>query len=161
MTAGSAIDTLASGLRAWSRLGVREKAEACYIAALALVAEAAVRAISLPRLTKMLGISLGDGARDPFPAKRRWVDRKMEPIEVDARARAVDRIYRAWPRRDSCLRRALVLGYRIRAASPVLMIGVAKEDGLTRAHAWIEVGGKVVGDDSGDYAPLRSHKTAG
>ena len=73
----------------------------------------------------------------------------------------VDLLYGAWPRKNSCLRRALVLGYRIRDAHPVLLIGVSKEGGEIRAHAWIEVDGQVIGEKGGDFAPLRPHTHAG
>lgn len=130
------------------------------LVAMAVVAELAVRTVPLPRLTRLLGIALIDSdAPDdvPLPARRPGLD----GATVARRAAMVDRLYRGWPRKDSCLRRALVLGYRIRRARPVLSIGVANENGSIRAHAWIEVDGHVVGDDTGDYAPLRSHKHAG
>lgn len=137
-------------------LGFGEKLEVIGIVALACVAEVAVKIVRLPRLCALLGIALvnyGDEDR-PLPPSR-----ELEPTMIQARARAVDRVYRHWPRTRSCLRRALVLGYRVRRARPVLLIGVAREEeGDIRAHAWIEVNGEVVGDQHGDWAPLRSHE---
>jgi hypothetical protein len=131
----------------WS---LAEKLELLQLIVLAVGAEAAVRLMPLPKLARRLGISLGEpDALDGKPA------RSLSRDAIDRRAAAVDRLYRMWPRRDSCLRRALVLGYRIRAARPTMQIGVAKEGDRVRAHAWIEVDGRVVGDESGDYAPLR------
>jgi hypothetical protein len=146
-------------LKAWMGLDIRAKGELLLLAVMALAAEIAVKVVSLPRLTRALGIRLAEGDRVPEPPVQ-GVDAMDEDL-VARRAGAVDRLYRAWPRKSSCLRRALVLGYRIRKARPVLWIGVAKEDGTVRAHAWVEVDGRVVGDDTGDYAPLRSHKNAG
>jgi hypothetical protein len=127
-----------------------EKLELLQLIVLAIGAEAAVRLVPLPRLTRQLGIGLGDHAPGTG-APRGAISHRT----IDRRAASVDRFYRAWPREDSCLRRALVLGFRVRAAHPVMQIGVAKEDDRVRAHAWIEVDGRVVGDESGDYAPLR------
>ena len=148
-------------LRSWLRLDLRTKTELCLIAVMALLAEVAVKLVPLPRLTRLLGISLIDHRTPTSAATPPSSSSRLDGAAVERRARIVDRLYRAWPRKSSCLRRALVLGYRIRGADPVLLIGVANEDGSIRAHAWIEVDGRVVGDDTGDYAPLRSHKNAG
>ena len=150
---------LAARLRSWMALTLREKGEFLLVAAMAVLAEIAVKVFSLPRLTRSLGIALVDKGEAVVPTAQ--LRPHLDAMTIENRARMVDRLYRAWPRKNSCLRRALVLGYRIRAARPVLEIGVAREEGSIRAHAWIEVDGRVVGDDSGDYAPLRSHKTAG
>lgn len=50
--------------------------------------------------------------------------------------------------RLSCLPRslALVALLRGRGVDAALRIGVAKEAGLTRAHAWVEIDGAVVGE---------------
>lgn len=147
-------------LRTWLGLGLREKVELVGLAFLAAVAEAAVKLVPLPRLTKTLGIDLIDVGERPAETPGH-APPTLRDDEIARRARAVDRLYHAWPRKSSCLRRALLLGYRIRKAHPVLFIGVAKKDGAIRAHAWIEVDGAVVGEDTGEYAPLRAHKTAG
>jgi hypothetical protein len=139
-------------LRSWASWSLEDKVELLQLIVLAAGAEVAVRTVALPKLTRRLGIGLGgpDATHSPTPRTR-----SLSRDTIDRRAAAVDRLYRVWPRRDSCLRRALVLGFRIRAARPTMQIGVAKEEGRVRAHAWIEVDGRVVGDDSGDYAPLR------
>lgn len=147
---------------AWRALGLREKAELVVVAGMAALAEIAVKAVSLPRLTRLLGIALvdHDGRETGIRAARRTA-RGIDADEIARRARAVDRVYRAWPRKSSCLRRALVLGRRIHKADPVLLIGVANEGESIRAHAWIEVDGVVVGEDTGEFAPLRTHKNGG
>jgi hypothetical protein len=146
---------------AWLKLGAREKLELFLLAGMALAAEVAVKVISLPRLTRALRITLAEHTRPAAALERGRSARRLDDVEIERRAALVDRLYRAWPRKSSCLRRALVLGYRIREANPVLWIGVAKEDDAIRAHAWVEVDGRVVGDDTGEFAPLRSHKNAG
>jgi hypothetical protein len=142
-------------------MSLNEKAELFLLAALAAAAELAVKTVSLPRLTRALGIALVDYERDLDQGVGSRAASGLSEHEVTRRARAVDRLYRAWPRKSSCLRRALVLGYRIRRAHPILFIGVAKRDGAIRAHAWIEVDGAVVGEDTGEFAPLHSHRSAG
>lgn len=57
-------------------------------------------------------------------------------------ARAIDRILRRWPFGDTCLRRALILGFLLRRLDPILQIGVRRDDaGDIAAHAWLVVAG--------------------
>lgn len=148
-------------LRAWAGWSVGEKAELLELVLLAAVAEVAVRVVKLGVITRRLGIRL-DGETSPRHSSHERLGGRLSDEVVDRRAAAVDRLYRVWPRRDACLRRGLVLGWRIRKAQPTLRIGVKRENGTIRAHAWIEVDGRVIGDDTGDYAPLhRSNDLAG
>ena len=144
-------------VRNWAAWSLEEKVELVGLVGLALAAEVAVRTTPLPALTRRLGIALEEDASGDTTRPRRSSARALPPAAIEKRAAAVDRLYRVWPRRDSCLRRALVLGYRVREARPTLRIGVAREGEEIRAHAWIEVDGRVVGDESGEYAPLRKH----
>lgn len=136
-------------LRGWlAESSPREIVEMCYIGLLALLAEIAVRVVPLPMLARALGIAVQN---DP------WQGRTPAPSqEVARRARLVDTLYRHWPRRNSCLRRAAVLGYRLRAWHPVLVIGIERGSAEMKTHAWIEVGGTVIGEETADFAPLRS-----
>lgn len=62
------------------------------------------------------------------------------------RSRAADAVVARWPFGDTCLRRCLVQGHLLRELHPVLRVGpLQDEDGTLTAHAWIEVGGRVVG----------------
>jgi hypothetical protein len=138
-------------LRAIRRLSWRERALVLQLAALAPLVELAVRFVSLPRLGRIAGVRLLEDARA-----------EMRPVggpaheEAERRAVLIDRFYRRWPLKGSCLRRSLVLGYKVRDLDPILKIGVAREDRQVRAHAWIEVAGLSVGREDGEYAPLRS-----
>ena len=129
------------------RTSVREAVELLYLVLLATVAELTVRVVPLRRLAPLLGIRVQapsvSSAQDP-----------LDP-EIGRRAELVDKLYRYWPRQNSCLRRGLVLGFRLRRWEPTLMIGIERGTGDVRAHAWIEIGGAVIGDESGDLAPLR------
>ena len=145
--------------RSWASWSLDEKVELVQLVALALAAEVAVRTTPLPLLTRRLGIALDDESRLSPAEGDRARSRRIPSGTIAKRAASVDRLYRAWPRRDSCLRRALVLGFRVREARPTLRIGVARDGDEIRAHAWIEIDGRVIGDDSGDYAPLRKAGT--
>lgn len=149
---------LRTRLRTWAHLSLNEKVELFLVAGLALAAEVAVKLFALPRLTRWLGIALVDGHSSTTTGSSSGRIAALSRRAIETRARAVDRVYRVWPRKNSCLRRALVLGFRIRAANPVLQVGVAQDNGSIRAHAWIEVEGAVIGESSGDYAPLRPPK---
>lgn len=126
--------------------GWRESIELLYTALLAVIAELAVRMVPLPRLTAALGIDL----QTPSSSRELATD-----PEIPRRAEIVDKLYRYWPRRNSCLRRGVVLGFRLRRWAPTLMLGVDRSTSELRAHAWVEVSGEVVGDETGDFAPLR------
>ena len=55
-----------------------------------------------------------------------------------------------------CLHRSLVLHYWLRhdGLPSELRIGVRKEGGALKAHAWVELGGKVVNDQPDAIAPF-------
>jgi hypothetical protein len=67
-------------------------------------------------------------------------------------------------RRPACLGQALVLAWTLRRGgrATVLRIGVTREGGRLRAHAWLEHGGRVLfGPPAGEtYEPLLSATTA-
>lgn len=107
-------------------------------AAVAVIVEIGLRTMTLPRLAKLLGVPLrlddGDAVM-PEPGvlrARPWVRRRL---------RATRRVMRHWPFGDTCLRRALVSGHRLRRLHPALRVGVAKIDGRIQAHAWLELNG--------------------
>lgn len=117
----------------------------------ALVVEVGLATTTLPRLARLLGVRLvGDDGDDG----RRLV-RAASPRDWYRRRRiAVDRVMRSWPFGDTCLRRALVLGHRIRPLRPVLVIGVRHDEGALAAHAWLVVGGVTLDPTASLYAPL-------
>jgi hypothetical protein len=51
------------------------------------------------------------------------------------------RVTRHWPFGDTCLRRSLMTAHHLRDRSPELCVGVAKNDGVVTAHAWLVVDG--------------------
>lgn len=61
----------------------------------------------------------------------------------------------AWPAGDTCLRRCLLLGHRLRQLDPVLRIGVRRDqDAAFAAHAWLEIDGVALDPASAGYAVL-------
>jgi hypothetical protein len=70
-------------------------------------------------------------------------------------ARATALLVRHWPAGDTCLRRCLLLGHRLRDLGPVLRIGVLrKPDGGFAAHSWLELDGATFDPGAADFAVL-------
>ena len=119
---------------------------------LAVVVESGLRTLSLPRLSRLLGVPLDTSVQREVEITHpvivpRWARRRL----VAAR-----RALRYWPFGDSCLRLALVGGCLVRRLDPVLRIGVAKHEGEIKAHAWLEIGGLSLDPSSVDFAPVES-----
>lgn len=117
----------------------------------AIVVEVGLRLSTLPRLTCLLGIRLAhDCESDQQP------DSIHLPGLIRRRALVVNRVFRRWPFDDTCLRRALVLGHRIRRLDPALLIGVRHDDsGALAAHAWLVVAGVSLDPLATQYEALR------
>ena len=122
----------------------------------ALIVEAGLRLSTLPRLTRLLGIRL---AQDCQPGEQQQDPSLMPDLPVTwirRRAAAVNRVFRHWPFDATCLRRALVLGQRIRRLDPTLVIGVRRDDsGALAAHAWLVVAGVALDPLATQYEALR------
>lgn len=72
-------------------------------------------------------------------------DARLERLAI-----AVDRVARFGLFRPTCLVRAVALERQIRnanAGTAVVRVGVAQSAGQLLAHAWIELEGRVVGDE--------------
>ena len=69
---------------------------------------------------------------------------------------ALERVLRRWPRGTdaACLRRSLVLGHVLRDREPALALGVLREDGRLRAHAWLVVDGVALDTGAAAYSLL-------
>jgi hypothetical protein len=114
---------------------------------LAALVEAGMRLLPLPRLARLARVRLSFEPTDRDPHEPPSPYAALTPRQR-SRIWATDRIYAIWPLGDTCLRRALVLGFHLRAENPLLRIGVAGEAarpasdvhnaGPVAAHAWIE-----------------------
>lgn len=125
------------------------------VAVVAVVVESGLRLSTLPRLTWLLGIQLAqDGEseqqQDSTPPS------SLPVIWIRRRVLAVNRVFHHLPFDDTCLRRALVLGQRIRRLHPTLVIGVRHdESGALAAHAWLVVAGVALDPLATQYDALR------
>jgi Transglutaminase-like superfamily len=62
-----------------------------------------------------------------------------------------------WPVSNTCLRRCLLVGHRIRDLGPVLRIGVRRdENGDFGAHSWLEIDGCTLDPESVRFATVGS-----
>lgn len=123
---------------ALAALSVADWREIVVASLVAVVVEVGVRTRPLPDLARHLGVPL---STDPLPPA-------TTPARASARTvhqvRLVGRVMRHWPGGDTCLRHCLVLGSRLRRHDPVLRVGVARFDGVVKAHAWLDLDGRVL-----------------
>ncbi len=121
-------------------------------ACVALVVEIGLTISTVPRLAGLLGIRL---ASDEQSKAMESVSGPPPTVWIQRRVAAVQRVLRRWPFGDTCLRRALVLGHRVRRLDPVLVIGVRHDDnGQFAAHAWLTVDGVAWDPLASQYSPL-------
>ncbi len=107
----------------------------------ATVVEIGVRCLPLAALANTLGIALDSASADD---ERAGTTATGTPTLARA-AVAVDRVYRRWPFKATCLRRALTLGALLRREQPLLRLGVRRNASAIEAHAWLVVAGREVG----------------
>ncbi len=131
------------GAERWLQAPLVDKGDALRVLGLLMLAECAVRCLPTRLAARLFGVSFGAGREDQRPQVT-----ELEP-EVVIAARRVDRVVSVVHPKDGCLRRALVLGHRLRERSPKLVIGVAKEAGTLSAHAWLEIEGCPVPEPGG------------
>jgi hypothetical protein len=154
------VSTFASSGRVVLRRAVRLFDPQVVAAALvALVVEAGLRLSTLPRLTRLLGIQLAQGGE---PEQQNSTQPADLPVAwIRRRAVAMNRVFAHWPFDSTCLRRALVLGHRIRRLKPSLMIGVRIDDsGALAAHAWLVVSGIALDQQADQYEVLHGLRRA-
>lgn len=121
--------------------------ELAVVTLLAVVVEVGLRVTTLPRLAGVLRVQVdldGGGLVDDDPAVLPgWARRPV---------RATAAVLSRPPFEDTCLRRCLVLGSRLRGLRPVLRIGVKRSStGAWEAHSWLEVDGRSLDPSRDDY----------
>lgn len=122
----------------------------CSTACAAIAVEALLRSRSLPQACKLLGVEVGAASRlAPLCPKALAPDHAR--VHAD-----VAKVYTWLPLPDTCLRRALTAGFRLRSEKPQLVIGIRKSHHLD-AHAWLVTRGAVIdwSDKYHEYAPIR------
>jgi hypothetical protein len=140
------------------RLGWRDWWESLVVLGLAVAVELGLRTVRLERLATALGVPIrwdevpdasnASDASDASPA-----DLSL-PAWAARRHAAVERVMDRWPGGGTCLRRCLISGQRLRVLDPCLRVGVARDAGELRAHAWIEIEGASLDPDVGRFQPL-------
>lgn len=136
-------------IESWSSL--------CYTTATAVAVEALLKFTSLPHACSVLGVTLdirnGSTADGNLPSpKPEHTTRRVLSIHDQ-----VALVYARLPLPDTCLRRALTAGFRLRRFKPRLVLGV-KKSGSLAAHAWLEFNGVVLdwANTHDDYVRLSS-----
>ncbi len=136
---------------------VRDLREVVVVLAVAAAVEMSLRRTSLPVTASRLGVALdvvGATPVDGTPDAQR-------PLPVTARrqVRAVHLVIGHWPFGDTCLRRCLVLGQRLRRLHPVLVVGTRRTpQGSVAVHSWLVVAGRSLDPTSGEFLPLRGRR---
>ncbi len=136
--------------------GVAELAE---VGVWFVLAELGLRVLSLPTLTRWMGLRLVT-QDSQVPATGRAIGGPPTVAEI-RKTELVGKVGRHWILSEgACLRQALVAGHFLRRLGPALRIGVAKQGDDLAAHAWIDVGESSIGfQDS--YLPLWGEAPAG
>jgi hypothetical protein len=98
----------------------------------------------LTRLSPALPPASPDAAAPPSDFQ--WRSARLIARMVDAAGREV------WPR-TRCLERSMAAWWLLRRQRlpATLRIGVRKDDGILRAHAWLEICGEVLNDNAEIY----------
>lgn len=124
--------------RALTSLSAADWGEIIVSTIIACLVEVGIRLLPLPRLSRALGVPLSTRPTEATPTPARASAGTVHQV------RLVRRVMRHWPWGDTCLRHALVLGNRLRRLDPVLRVGVGRFDDAVRAHAWLEIEGRVL-----------------
>lgn len=129
---------------------VRLAAEIVAAAVRLSVIEIELRRSTVPDLCRRLRIRLDlDSATAP------GADPVVLPRWTATPVRACLEVAARWPAGDTCLRRCLLVGHRLRTLDPVLRIGVRRDEvGAFGAHAWLEVDGRTLDGSAGGFTAL-------
>jgi hypothetical protein len=132
------------------RTSLRSAYELVVAVVMLLAIEVSLRRTTLPATCRRLGLRFDlDGAapvHGAVPVLPRW---------ALPRARAAGLAAGHWPGGDTCLRRCLLLGHRLRRLDPVLRIGVRRDNaGAFEAHSWLEIGGQPLDHNAAGFAAL-------
>lgn len=85
------------------------------------------------------------------------VETVVLPRNARAAMFAAQAVVSRWPAGDTCLRRCLLIGHRLRRLDPVLRIGVKRDaTGEFCAHSWLEFQGRALDPTAAEYAVLSS-----
>jgi hypothetical protein len=133
-----------TGVRAvaasWGRLTWRYRVTTAWVTVIVVVAETGLKVTSVSTLARWMRVPL---ATDEAPPPASGPDDLSDLTPGERRVYwSVHWVLTRWLYDGTCLRRALVLGWFLRAHHPRLRLGVMVDED-TVAHAWIEVGGRA------------------
>lgn len=139
-------------MRAAMALSPRRWPALVHCLAVALLVEACIRSVELPRLARLVGVPLRLGPNlESGAAVLSWSERERSRLDLAVR------LMRHWPWGNTCLRNALVVGHVVRRRRPRLRVGVALVDGEVHAHAWLEIdGANLDPTGSAEFTPLEA-----
>ena len=132
------------------RLSWRDRREVLVIVLVCAIVEVGIRVMRLPTLATRLGVPL-----DTSPGSRRRMTTAPPPWAL-RRLELARGVVRSWPGGNTCLRRSLVMGNRVRSLHPHLRVGVAKDGAVLSAHAWLEFDGWYFDPAATDYEIVES-----
>jgi len=115
-----------------------------------VVIEVMLRTIDLPTTCRRLGVRCDLTSTTPPATELAVLPRRSRRVVLASLA-----VASRWPAGDTCLRRCLLVGHRLRALDPVLRIGVRRTpDGTFSAHSWLEFDGATLDPTAARFATL-------
>lgn len=112
--------------------------------------EVLLHTTDLPTACRLLGVAHDLASADPPAPEIAVLPRRTRRVVL-----ACDLVVSRWPFGDTCLRRCLLTGRRLRDLGPVLRIGVRRNPGgAFAAHSWLEVDGRTLDPGAAAFAPL-------
>lgn len=117
-----------------------------------VVIEISLRTSDLPATCRRLRVSCDLDSPAPPATELVVLPRRTRRAVVGSLA-----VVSHWPAGDTCLRRCLLIGHRLRRLEPVLRIGVKRDANREfSAHSWLEFGGSTLDPTAFEFAPLSS-----
>lgn len=144
--------------RGWRKLGSPVVPFLPAALAWAVVIEVGLRVLPFRVLARRLGVRLAL-ADETAQGLDLQLQGEQRLTRADANAwYATYAVMRRWPfgGDGKCLRETLLAARMLRHLQPRVAIGVAKIDGVFRAHAWLLIDDFVLDATAGVYVPLRS-----
>lgn len=114
--------------------------------------ELSLRTSDLTTTCRRLGVRHDLESAAPAP-----VEVAVLPRNTRAAVLAALAVVARWPAGDTCLRRSLLTGHRLRRLGPVLRIGVRRDEkGAFSAHSWLEIEGRTLDPTASEFSVLGS-----
>lgn len=126
-----------------ARLRPRDYAEVVVVLTVALRVDRSLRRHDLRTTARLARVHLTPQELAAEPARLpAWALRRVELAQA---------VLRRGPVEETCLRRSLVVGHRLAALEPALLIGIRDDEGTPRMHAWLRVAGRDLDPEAVRY----------